>query len=321
MAKVIWKGAVSFSLIHIPVSLYPASRPASLDLTMLDKRDFSPIGYQRINKSTGKTVEWSDIVKGYEYENGEYVVLSDEDFRQANVEATQTIDIQGFVEPAEIPPMFYDTPYYLAADKRGEKVYTLLREALVKSNTVAIGLIVLRTKQYVCALLPVGDTLLLNTLRYADEVLKPEEHAPATRTLEDARVSQREFGMAIRLLEDMKQKWDPEAYHDTYREDLLRRVDEKVQAGKTKTLTPAAAKASAVRTADVVDLTELLKRSLDRRGGSRGANGSRRGGSRGANGSRRGGATARANAAAEPVALPTRARKASAGGTKRRRSA
>ncbi|HEX6573235.1 MAG TPA: Ku protein, partial [Steroidobacteraceae bacterium] len=227
-----------------------------------------------------------------------------------NVEATQTIDIQGFVEPAEIPPMFYDTPYYLAADKRGEKVYTLLREALVKSNTVAIGLIVLRTKQYVCALLPVGDTLLLNTLRYADEVLKPEEHAPATRTLEDARVSQREFGMAIRLLEDMKQKWDPEAYHDTYREDLLRRVDEKVQAGKTKTLTPAAAKASAVRTADVVDLTELLKRSLDQRGGSRGANGSRRGG-----------ATARANAAAEPVALPTRARKASAGGTKRRRSA
>ncbi|HEX6572052.1 MAG TPA: Ku protein, partial [Steroidobacteraceae bacterium] len=170
MAKVIWKGAVSFSLIHIPVSLYPASRSASLDLTMLDKRDFSPIGYQRINKSTGKTVEWSDIVKGYEYENGEYVVLSDEDFRQANVEATQTIDIQGFVEPAEIPPMFYDTPYYLAADKRGEKVYTLLREALVKSNTVAIGLIVLRTKQYVCALLPVGDTLLLNTLRYADEV-------------------------------------------------------------------------------------------------------------------------------------------------------
>jgi DNA end-binding protein Ku len=310
MAKVIWKGAVSFSLIHIPVSLYPASRPASLDLTMLDKRDFSPVGYQRINKSTGKTVEWDDVVKGYEYEKGEYVVLSDEDFRQANVEATQTIDIQGFVEPAEIPPMFYDTPYYLAADKRGEKVYTLLREALVKSNTVAIGLIVLRTKQYVCALLPVGDTLLLNTLRYADEVLKPEEHAPATRTLEDARVSQREFGMALKLVEDMKQKWDPEACHDTYREDLLRRVDEKVQAGKTKTLTPAAAKASATRTADVLDLTELLKRSLDQRGGGRGARGSRRGDS-----------APRANAASEPVVLPARTRKASSGGTKRRRSA
>ncbi|MCE3285487.1 MAG: hypothetical protein K0R70_1743, partial [Steroidobacteraceae bacterium] len=234
-----------------------------------------------------------------------------EDFRQANVEATQTIDIQGFVEPAEIPPMFYDTPYYLAADKRGEKVYTLLREALVKSNTVAIGLIVLRTKQYVCALLPVGDTLLLNTLRYADEVLKPEEYAPATKTLEDARVSQREFGMAIKLLEDMKQKWEPEAFHDTYREDLLRKIDEKVQAGKTKTLTPAAAKASAIRTADVVDLTELLKRSLDKRGGSRSASGDHR----------RDGSTRRANAAAEPAASPSRARKASSSGTKRRRSA
>jgi len=310
MARVIWKGAISFSLIHIPVSLYPASRSASLDLTMLDKRDFSPIGYQRINKGTGKTVEWGDIVKGYEYEKGEYVVLSDEDFRQANVEATQTIDIQGFVELSEIPPMYYDTPYYLAADKRGEKVYTLLREALVKSNTVAIGTVVIRTKQHVCALLPVGETLLLNTLRYADEVLDPAEHAPATKTLEGARVSQREFGMAVKLVEDMRLKWDPAEFHDTYREDLLRRVDEKVEAGQTKTLTPAPAKTSARRTADVVDLTELLKRSLEQRGGSPGNR--RRGGD----------AAPRDAAASEPVAIKTRARKtASGGGTRRRRSA
>src|SRR5512135_1476602 len=157
MARVIWKGAVSFSLIHIPVSLYAASRSASLDFDMLDRRDFAPIGYQRINKNTGQTVDWGDIVKGYQYEKGEYVVMSDEDFRQANVEATQTIDIQGFVAPDEIAPMYYSTPYYLQADKRGEKVYTLLREALVKSQTVAVGLIVIRTRQYVCALLPVGN--------------------------------------------------------------------------------------------------------------------------------------------------------------------
>ena len=302
MARVIWKGAISFSLIHIPVSLYPASRSASLDFTMLDKRDFSPIGYQRINKSTGKTVEWGDIVKGYEYAKGEYAVLSDEDFRQANVEATQTIDIQGFVELSEIPPMYYDTPYYLAADKRGEKVYTLLREALVKSNTVAIGLVVIRTKQHVCALMPVGDTLLLNTLRYADEVLDPAEHAPATKTLEAARVSQREFGMATKLVEDMRLKWDPAAFHDTYREDLLRRIDEKVEAGQTKTLTPAA-KVSTRRTAEVVDLTELLKRSLEQRGG-------------------RGGRRNEAATASEPVATRSRTRKsASNGNTRRRRSA
>jgi DNA end-binding protein Ku len=310
MARVIWKGAISFSLIHIPVSLYPASRSASLDFTMLDKRDFSPIGYQRINKTTGKTVEWGDIVKGYEYEKGDYVVLSDEDFRQANVEATQTIDIQGFVELSEIPPMYYDTPYYLAADKRGEKVYTLLREALVKSNTVAIGLVVIRTKQHVCALLPVGETLLLNTLRYADEVLDPAEHAPATKSLEDARVSQREFGMAVKLVEDMRLDWAPAEFHDTYREDLLRRIEEKVEAGQTKTLTPAS-KAAPVRKADVVDLTELLKRSLEQRGGG-GAGGGRRGSS----------ASSRANAASEPEATPSRARKAASGsGTRRRRSA
>ena len=306
MARVIWKGAISFSLIHIPVSLYPASRSASLDFTMLDKRDFSPIGYQRINKSTGKTVEWGDIVKGYEYEKGEYVVLSDEDFRQATVEATQTIDIQGFVELSEIPPMYYDTPYYLAADKRGEKVYTLLREALAKSGTVAIGLVVIRTKQHVCALMPVGKTLLLNTLRYADEVLAPEEHAPAAKTLEDARVAAREFDMAVKLVEDMQQKWDPGDYHDSYREDLLRRIDEKVEAGQTKTLTPAT-KARPIRTADVVDLSELLRRSLEQRG-SKGA-------------VRRGSRTPRADAASEPAAAPTRARKTAAGGTKRRRSA
>ena len=310
MARVIWKGAISFSLIHIPVSLYPASRSASLDFTMLDKRDFSPIGYQRVNKGSGKTVEWDDIVKGFEYEKGEYAVLSDEDFRQANVEATQTIDIQGFVELSEIPPMYYDTPYYLAADKRGEKVYTLLREALVKSNTVAIGLVVIRTKQHVCALMPVGDSLLLNTLRYADEVLDPAEHAPATKTLEAARVSQREFGMATKLVEDMRLKWDPAEFHDTYREDLLRRIDEKVEAGQTKTLTPAA-KVRAPRTAEVVDLTALLKRSLEQRGG------------RGSGSGRRSASTPpRGEAASEPAAAPSRARKAaSGGGTRRRRSA
>jgi DNA end-binding protein Ku len=307
MARVIWKGAVSFSLIHIPVSLHPASRAASLDFTMLDKRDFAPVGYQRINKGSGKTVEWGDIVKGYEYEKGEYVALSDEDFRQANVEATQTIDIQGFVEPGEIPPMYYDTPYYLAAEKRGEKVYTLLREALAKSNTVAIGLIVIRTRQHVCALLPVGNTLLLNTMRYADEVLSPEEHAPAAKTLEAARVSQREFGMAIKLVEDMRQKWEPENYRDSYREDLLRRIEDKVKAGQTKTLTPAATRTSELRTAKVVDLSELLKRSLEQRGAA----------------SRRAAAPS-GRAASEAAATPSRARKAPASsgtGSRRRRSA
>jgi DNA end-binding protein Ku len=192
------------------------------------------------------------------------------------VEATQTIDIQGFVDPRSIQPAYYSTPYYLAADKRGEKVYTLLREALVKSATVAIGLIVIRTRQYVCAVLPVGNTLLLNTLRYADEVLPAEPYAPAAATLDKAKVSQREFGMAVKLVEDMRQDWQPENFHDTYREDLLRRIEAKVQAGQTKSLTPASTEPAERRTAQVVDLSELLKRSLAQR--ARTAAGTRNGG-------------------------------------------
>jgi DNA end-binding protein Ku len=132
----LWKGAISFSLIHIPVSLQTATRAEELDLDLLDRRDFSPVGYQRFNKTTGKAVEWKDIVKGYAYKPGEYVVLTDEDFRQANVAATQTIEIQGFVEAADVPPYYFDTPYFLAPQPRGEKVYALLRDALERSKKI-----------------------------------------------------------------------------------------------------------------------------------------------------------------------------------------
>ena len=313
MPRVLWKGAISFGLVNIPVGLYPAEKKKELSFSMLDKRDLAPVGYKRVNKESGKEVPWEQVVKGYEYGKDRYVVLSDEDFRRANVEATQTVDIVSFVEAAQIEPVYFETPYYLAADKRGEKVYTLLREALVKSNTIAIGLIVIRTKQYLCALMPVGKTLLLNTLRYADEVLDPAEHSPALKTLEDARVSQREFGMALKLVEDMRQKWQPDEYRDTYREDLLNRIEEKVQAGQTKTLTPAAAKASEQRTAEVVDLTELLRRSLEKRGGKSPAGGA----------VRRAAPARSANAASDAAPAPSRARKSAASGgtTRRRRSA
>ena len=139
MARIIWKGAISFSLVHIPVSLQTATRANGLDLDLLDRRDFSPVGYQRINKSTGKAVDWDDIVKGYEYKKGEYVALTDEDFRRANVKATQTIAIRSFVRPREIPPQYFETPYYIAPDKRGQKVYALLREALRELVREAAG--------------------------------------------------------------------------------------------------------------------------------------------------------------------------------------
>ena len=169
-ARGLWNGAISFSLIHIPVSLHTAARSSTIDLNLLDKRDFAPVGYQRYNKSTGKVVDWNDVVKGYEYEKGEYVVLTDEDFRRANVEASRTIDIQTFVDRDAIAPYYFDTPYFLVPDKGGERVYALLREALEQSKKLAVATFVLRSRQHVAALMPVEKTIVLNTLRYSEEI-------------------------------------------------------------------------------------------------------------------------------------------------------
>src|SRR6478736_3257276 len=169
-ARGLWNGAISFSLIHIPVSLHTASRAHQLDLNLLDKRDFAPVGYQRYNKSTGKVVDWNDVVKGYEYEKGEYVVLTDEDFRRANVEASRTIDIQAFVARDAIAPYYFDTPYFLVPDKGGERVYALLRQALEQSQKLAVATFVLRSRQHVTALMPVDNVIVLDTLRYQEEI-------------------------------------------------------------------------------------------------------------------------------------------------------
>jgi DNA end-binding protein Ku len=157
MPRVLWKGAISFGLVHIPVGLYSAEKRNNFDLTMLDRRDMKPVGFKRYNKETGEEVPWDQIVKGYEYEKGRYVVLTDEDFRRANVEATQTIDILRFVEEKDIAPMYFETPYYLAPDRRGEKGYALLRETLQQTRKVGIANVVIRTRQYVAALIPVDD--------------------------------------------------------------------------------------------------------------------------------------------------------------------
>ena len=263
MARIIWKGAISFSLIHIPVSLHPASRANELDLDLLDRRDFSPVGYQRINKSTGKVVEWDDIVKGYQYRKGEYVALTDEDFRRANVAATQTIAIQAFVKQHEIPPQYFETPYYLAPDKRGQKVYALLREAMRESGRWAIGSVVVRTRAYACALIPQDELLVLNTLRYADEIRPADAIEAPASSVRKAGVSAREFDLALKLVEDMSDTWDPAQYKDTYRDDLLKRVEEKVKKGQTRTLTEATREKPARRSAEIIDLTTLLKRSLE----------------------------------------------------------
>lgn len=266
MSRVIWKGAISFGLVNIPVALKTASRSHTLDLDLLDQRDMAPVGYQRINKHTGKVIDSEHIVKGYQYEKDEYVVLSDEDFRQANVEATQTVDIVSFVQADSIPPYYFDTPYYLEPDKRGERGYALLHETLRKTGRAALALVVLRNRQHLAALLVVGKALVLNTMRFADEVV-PIEDLSLPSGGKGKAATPREVAMATRLVKDMSEDWKPEQYRDTYREDLMARIHAKIKAGKTHLLTPASEEAApSGKGAKVIDMMALLKQSIGHRG-------------------------------------------------------
>jgi DNA end-binding protein Ku len=261
MARGLWKGAISFGLVNVPVELHSAhKRTAELDLTMLDRRDLAPVGFKRVNKATGKEVPWEDVVKGFEYEDDKYVVLSEEDFRRANPEASKTIDILAFVELETIAPQFFDTPYYLLADKRGEKGYALLRDTLQKSGKAGIASVVIRTKQYLAALVAQDELLILNTLRYADELKDISEFK-----IPDAKVTAKELDMALRLVEDMADEWQPEKYKDTYRHDLMKRIEEKVKKGQTEEIPEPEKEARAPKGAEVIDLMQLLKKSVGKK--------------------------------------------------------
>ena len=267
MARSIWKGAISFGLVHIPVDMYPAVREHGLDLTMLDRRDFSPVGFKRYNKNNDKEVTWDDIVKGYEYADGEYVVLSEEDLRAANPEATGTIDILAFVDAADVPLLYYEQPYYLAPGKGGDKVYALLRETLRKAGKIGIATVVIRVKQHLAALVCVGDTIVLNTLRFADEIRKTDELKIPTKSAKTAAVSDKELKMAMALVEGMSEEWKPEQYHDTYREDVLALVEKKVKAKQTKVITMPGKEAARPSSSNVVDLVALLQQSIGKKPG------------------------------------------------------
>jgi DNA end-binding protein Ku len=260
MARGLWKGAISFGLVNVPVELHSAKRRAAgLDMTMLDKRDLSPVGYKRVNKASGKEVPWGEVVKGYEYKDDKYVVLSDEDFRRANPEAAKTVDIHAFVELADIAPQYFDTPYYLVPGKRGEKPYALLRDTLKKSGKAGVASVVIRTKQYLAALVAQDGIMVLNTLRYDDELRDPAE-----LEVPGARVTGKELDMALRLVEDMADDWKPGRYKDTFRDDLKKRIQEKIKAGDTEDVTEPE-KAPREKGGEVIDLMSALKRSLEKK--------------------------------------------------------
>jgi DNA end-binding protein Ku len=264
MARAIWKGAISFGLVYIPVQMYSASRSSSLDLDFLDRRDFSPVGYQRVNKKTGKVVEWADIVKGYQYQKGKYVALNDTDFRKANVKATQTIDIGRFVDTGTIPPEFFETPYYLEPAKGGAKVYALLRETLKRTGKVAVATFVMRGRQHLTSVYPHGKVLVLETLRFAEEIRKPDELELPSAGEKGAGLSPKELAMAERLVEEMADKWNPQDYRDTYRHDLMKRIEEKIKNRETHKLTTEEKTREPRQSAQVIDLMEVLRKSLDK---------------------------------------------------------
>ena len=237
MPRPLWTGVISFGLVNVPVSLYPAQDRHEFEFAMLDKRDLSPVGYKRVSKRTGREVKWSDVVKDYEYQKDRYVVLSDEDFKQANVKATQTIDIQTFVSAVEIPTQFYDTPYYLAPGKRGEKVYALLRETLRETGRVAVAQVVIRITQHLGVVYPLQRALMLNTLRYPEELRDPGELPLPKTGLKGLGVTAKEIDLAKRLVSDMAGHWKPGAFKNSYHEDLMRRIREKIKRGQTDEIT------------------------------------------------------------------------------------
>ena len=262
MPRAIWKGSISFGLVHIPVSLFPAVTSDSIDFDWLDKRSMAPIGYRRYNKETGKEVDKKFIVRGYQYEPDHYVVLSDEEIRAANSKATQSVDILCFADLKEVSFLYLETPYYLAPDKKGQKVYALLREALKKTGKIGIAHVVMHTKQHLAALIPSGNALVLNTLRWSGELRDAKDLELPADGVKSTGIREQELAMAEKLIGDMTERLNLGKFRDTFRDDILSLVKRKVKAGKTELVeTPEAAPEEAVPS-NVIDLTELLKRSL-----------------------------------------------------------
>ena len=260
MARALWKGAISFGLVHIPVALVSATTSQGVDFDWLDQRSMQPVGYKRVNKVSGEEVAREDIVKGVEIDDGRYVIISEEEIRAAHPKSTQSIDIFAFIEREQIPVTHIEKPYYLAPDKRGEKVYALLRETLRGTGKVALARVVLHSKQHLAAVLPQEDAMVLLILRWPAEV-RGLDYLELGSKVRDVELARGELDMAKRLVEDMVASWDPQAYHDTFEEKIMQLVDEKARKGKVEDVEQSADE-QARASADIYDLTELLKRSL-----------------------------------------------------------
>jgi len=253
--RAIWKGSISFGLVNIPIALYPATRKEELKFRLLRKSDLSPVNYKRVAEKDGKEVAWEQIVKGYEYEKSKFIVLDEKDFQRVDLEATQTVDIQDFVDLEEIDPMFFYKPYYLEPQKGGDKAYVLLREALADGKKVGIAKVIIKTRQYLAGVKALDHGLVLELMHFADELLDTNK----LKLPKKAELAKREKEMAQALVHSMTSKWDPEKYHDDYRKALMEVIEEKVESGgKEIEMKPKPKKEST----KVIDLVSVLQQSL-----------------------------------------------------------
>jgi DNA end-binding protein Ku len=269
-SRALWKGAISFGLVHIPVSLHSATTESGIDFDWLDKRSMDPVGYKRINKKTGKDITRENIVKGVAWEDGQYVVLSPEEIAAAYPKTTQTIEIESFVPNTDIPFIYLERPYYIAPINKGKKVYALLRDTLLKTQRVGIARVVIQTKQHLAVLVPSGPGLILNLLRWGADIRSWEDLDLPAEGAKAAGLSEKELSMAKQLVDDMTGKWQPEQFSDSFKDDIMALVEQKVKEGKVETVEqPEADEDSAGRSgAKIIDLTELLQRSLRNKGGA-----------------------------------------------------
>ena len=251
----IWKGAISFGLVNIPVGLYSAvSKAERVKFRLLRDKDQSPIRYKRVAEVDEKEVPWEEIVKGYEYERGHFVVLTEADFERVRIKSSQVIEIKEFVELEEIDPMFFDEPYLLGPEKGGDRAYALLREALAKANKVGISKVVLRTREHLAAVKPVGKALVLELMHFADELADPQ-----TLNLPSSSPAPKEMDIALSLVGAMTAKWNPHDFHDEYAEALMKVIDEKIAAGGKEL---PVSKHRPPPSTKVVDIVAMLQKSL-----------------------------------------------------------
>jgi len=262
MPRPIWKGHISFGLVNVPVILYAAERRADLSFRMIDSRNAARVRYERVNEETGQEVPWDKIVKGYEYEDGNYVLFSEDEMERASAELTRTIEIEQFVDLAEIDVRAFEKPYILVPGTKGEKGYVLLRQAIAEASKAGIATVVIRARQYLAALIPQGDALVLELLRFQQELVSFDDFELPSQDLRKHKVSRKEIELATKLIDGMTTKWNAAKFKDDYRDVLMKLVEKKIASGQTEVIESEELETED-RTPQTINFMDVLKRSVE----------------------------------------------------------